>query len=120
MLSKNGHKSLGYISRKTSTYSSSPANRMIIKPEERKHVKNKIKELLDINSLFGIIKNREKILETNVIDESSIYLLKSGNDEEFFKCCEKNLIELEKKFMKERGVTPNSSSETAETIIDTE
>jgi hypothetical protein len=109
-LSKYGYRALHYIISKGSQLS----NRILLGPIKHAYAKKILKHE---SILFPI---DDEVLKSHAITREALEALKNGDDNRFLELREKELIKLEREFMRKNGVVPNSSSIPQETISDTE
>jgi len=121
-LGQNGHKALNYITQSTKYKSkliSNPANRIISEPEERGQIWKYLKIIID-QDLFSTLVNKNEILNSHGISLEATEALIKEDIELFIQLRLNNLINLEKGFMKNKGIIPNKSNITSEVFPDTE
>lgn len=98
-LSKYGYRALHYIIRRGSQLS----NRILLGPIKYGQAKKILKQE------YNRLSENEELLKSHALTLEALQALKDGNDDKFLDLREKELIRLERDFMKKKGVVPNNN-----------
>lgn len=113
LLSEHGYKALHYIISRGSQLS----NRILLGPIRYGLAKKILKSEPDF---FSDNSEWEQVLKSHAIPVEALQALKEGGEEKFLELREKELIKLEREFIKRNGVKPSKNLQPQETISDTE